>query len=61
MQGVSAGPDGGYRPLGAGQDGEVTDTGRRSDADGSDQGPGRDEPIRDTVQALSEWWMFEIE
>lgn len=31
----------------------------RSETESSDPGAGQEEPIRDTVQALSGWWMFE--
>ncbi|KAG6361716.1 hypothetical protein INS49_009944 [Diaporthe citri] len=48
-------------PLEADEDEDVTSNGERMDLDKSDPGAGQEGPIRDTVQALSGWWMFEIE
>lgn len=59
LQGVSAGRGRDPTPLETRKDEEVTSIGERSDADGSDQGAGQEELIRDTVQAVSGWWMFE--
>lgn len=55
---TSRGPD---MLLEAEEDEAVTSHGERMDIDSSDPGAGQEEPIRDTVQALSGWWMFEID
>lgn len=47
--------------LEADKDEVVSSNGERMDIDSPDPGTGQKEPIRDTVQALSGWWMFEIE
>lgn len=41
------------------EDGNVTSESVRSETESSDPGADQEEPIRDTVQALSGWWMFE--
>lgn len=41
------------------EDGTIASGSARSETESSDPGPVQEEPIRDTVQALSGWWMFE--
>lgn len=52
--------NGNTTPLEAHEDEGVTSHGERMEIDSSDPAAGQEEPIRDTVQALSGWWMFEI-
>jgi hypothetical protein len=42
-----------------GEDGEVTSNGQWEVRNHFQPGPAQVEPIRDTVQAWSGWWMFE--
>lgn len=53
-----ASPNGNATPVEADGDQDVTSSGE-GDTDGVDPGAGQEEPVRDTVQALSGWWMFE--
>lgn len=48
-------------PFETDEDEDVISSGERMDVDSSGPGADQEEPIRDTVQALSGWWMFEIE
>lgn len=60
MQGEFTGLGGNGTSLEADMGKEAIFTGRRSDTVSFAQRAGQQEQVRDTVQALSGWWMFEI-
>lgn len=61
VQSESAGPNGNAttHETDENEDGNIASGSERRDTENSDPGTDQEEPIRDTVQALSGWWIFE--